>query len=136
MTPGFDSRTGSIFLADIRGCWDLDVRNPYRIKQDNTVFTCHLRPGESDDPGLIVSDTGLMQLKLHPNPASGIVNIMLENGILSAINIVAIDGRVVYERTLYSSSEQINVGDFSNGIYLVRATASDGRVYSVKLVKD
>lgn len=136
LTPGFDSRTGSVFGANILGCWDLDVRNPYRIKQDNTVFTCHLRPGETDGPGLIVAGTRPLQLTLYPNPASGIVNISLENGILSTINIVGIDGKVVYEKTLYSSSEEINIADFSNGIYLVRATAADGRVHAVKLVKD
>lgn len=136
LMPGFDSRTGSVFGANILGCWDLDLRNPYRIKQDNTVFTCHLRPGETDDRGLIVAGTRPLQLTLYPNPASGIVNVSLENGILSTINIVGIDGKVVYEKTLYSSSEAINIADFSNGIYLVRATAADGRVHAVKLVKD
>jgi len=138
LTLGFDSEAGSIFSADIHDCMDIDVRNPYRIQQNNTFFACHLRPGEGGivEEELAISGIGVRQLKLFPNPSTGLVEIAIENGIVASITILAVDGKMVFEKQLQNSSQQIDVSDFSKGIYIINVTANDGKVFSSKLVKE
>ena len=93
MTPGFDARPGSVFSARIHECGDIDVRNPYRVKQNNTVYACQMHP-EGKMPH--ASTYSSSDIKMYPNPTNGLVEIDFQNGILSDITILSMEGKVVF----------------------------------------
>jgi hypothetical protein len=57
---------------------------------------------------------------LVPNPASDIVNVNIStNDEETELNIYSVTGKLVKSEMLIQNQQQINIGDLSNGVYLV-----------------
>jgi hypothetical protein len=68
-------------------------------------------------------------VKIHPNPASDILNVIAPDGVVSILDM---DGNLVHERA-HQGESTIDVTNFSSGIYVIRwRNASDS--YTNRLV--
>ena len=66
-------------------------------------------------------------INLYPNPASDIVTLNLgnTNNTDLTMNIYNLIGAFVKTEKLKQNQQQINVGDLSNGIYIVELKSKD-----------
>lgn len=133
LQPGFESVAGSHFEAVIGDCYDISVRNPYRIKRSNSFYGCSLRP---DEPGSVSNAAVAKAVQLYPNPTSGMLDIYLEDDQIESITILSIEGKVVFEKTIGNQYSQIDVGGLANGIYLLNTRKPNGQILQCKFVKD
>jgi hypothetical protein len=64
---------------------------------------------------------------LYPNPASDIItlNINNSNNTVLKLNIYTVIGTLVKSGPLKQDQLQINIGDLSNGIYMVEITSKE-----------
>jgi photosystem II stability/assembly factor-like uncharacterized protein len=70
---------------------------------------------------------------LYPNPSNGIVNVMTADGLeINSVVVYSIGGQKVLE----SGSSTFDISRISNGIYVVKANASNGKTFIQKLVKN
>ena len=76
-----------------------------------------------------LQETKKSELRLLPNPTSGILTIEGVEGIASIYDIY---GRLV----LTTSSNTLDISNAARGIYFVRVLDEQGKVYSRKVVKD
>jgi len=68
-------------------------------------------------------------LKVYPNPASGIININIQNVESEAVlDLVSLTGNVIYSDTMQTQqsnfSKQIDLSSFERGVYFVRIYGS------------
>jgi len=67
-----------------------------------------------------VEKTDLSPFKIYPNPASEYLTIQSAGGLLGTIQIFDAQGKMVVEKRITDSSADIDVREFSPGVYLVR----------------
>ncbi len=74
--------------------------------------------------GLTPSNQLVNQLIVYPNPARDVLNILIPNQsqLVSHIEIISIDGRVLQQNKLYKNNQllQISLSTFPQGIYFCR----------------
>ena len=74
------------------------------------------------------------ELDVIPNPARDIVTITNAKGMKLTIYDVA--GKVVYQASIVSNSQQIDVKDLANAVYVLRFVDAEGIVTTKRLVKE
>ena len=69
-------------------------------------------------------------LKIYPNPASNFVNIEIQNNENknTLVEIVNVNGQLIYSETISNNSQIINLSDYSPGIYHVQVISSAKRI--------
>lgn len=71
-------------------------------------------------------------LTIYPNPSSGIINISWFDNSETKVNLIDIQGRVIFTKVVNSTSTEIDVHNFSDGLYLISVenenTKSVGRI--------
>jgi len=72
------------------------------------------------------------EIKIFPNPASGVVRIEAGN-ITGNLDISTIDGKLVYRDALFNAVTTLNTNMFQPGCYLVRLQTEDSQ-YKSKLI--
>lgn len=83
------------------------------------------------------TETGVDNLKLRnilisPNPAKDFINI---SGLNSGkVVLLDISGKQLLSKNITSNNEQINIQDFSSGIYILKVY-SEGNVFTKKIIK-
>jgi sugar lactone lactonase YvrE len=88
----------------------------------------------------ITSDLGTANYKLenhvlfYPNPATTIIHIELDDISAAKITIFDMNGRALQSDNIINKSQAINIGDLSNGIYLLQIITDSGTV-SKKMLK-
>jgi hypothetical protein len=75
-----------------------------------------------------------LQISLHPNPANDIVTITSKNDF-SKIELLNVTGQVLLSETVNDKTRQINLNDFSEGIYFVKVVYANGMSVTRKVVK-
>jgi hypothetical protein len=75
-----------------------------------------------------------LQINLHPNPANDIVTITSKNDF-SKIELLNVTGQVLLSETVNDKTRQINLNDFSEGIYFVKVVYANGMSVTKKVVK-
>jgi|SRR3990172_1110512 len=82
-----------------------------------------------------INETALANsIKLFPNPSTGIFVININDKLIgSELKIMNVIGEVVYTKQISENSEEINLSEFTNGVYFITITSSFG-VVSKKLV--
>ena len=65
-------------------------------------------------------------VKVYPNPAKDVINFSIDGSIAKTINIMDITGRTVEVVKVNANDTQINIGEFSNGIYLYQIKSENG----------
>jgi hypothetical protein len=75
--------------------------------------------------------TGSSGVSLYPNPGSEQMVVKMSNGSISErIEILTIDGKLLYEYQNVSAELEISTRDLTEGVYLVRVFTDDGWVVS------
>ncbi|WP_245574866.1 M4 family metallopeptidase [Aequorivita capsosiphonis] len=82
---------------------------------------------------LSIADTDFENIiKAYPNPTDGIINIKA-NAPINKLEIYTIFGQLVASN---NNSDHIDFTGFSNGIYILKVTANDGRFSMIKVLKE
>jgi len=103
-----------------QGTWTLSVVDAYN-GDGGTINAVKLTVCNITIP-LSVEENTLSELKIYPNPTSGIINIDLGNVIIdgkSTIKLYDIQGRMITTKEMNSSVDQLNISDLSEGVYMV-----------------
>ena len=74
-------------------------------------------------------------VKLYPNPVKKDLFIKTSSE-KSTINIYSLQGSLLKTVPAYQSNNQIDVSTLQSGVYLVKISSSDGKVYAGKFVKE
>lgn len=96
-----------------------------------TVYIDLVGFNEDSDVSVRETDQLDMRVNLYPNPASNLVNVEAPEN--SHITLIDIAGNVVAQKFASSTNTQINVVDFSAGIYFVQIV-NNKKVHTSKLV--
>lgn len=77
------------------------------------------------------------RFSLYPNPVKDILNINLTNNTFNQLQLVSINGNVLYEASLSPQNQihQINMKNYSSGIYIIYLKG-DQEVIQHKVIKD
>lgn len=65
------------------------------------------------------------EVKVYPNPTSGVVNIVLENNEEVYIELIDGTGKVLWSQKGSQMNTAINMRQFSNGIYFIKVRSKD-----------
>ena len=90
---------------------------------------------------IITGGTGIMQINdfgevsLYPNPVKKYLYIKTPSE-KSVIKIYSLQGSLLKTVAAYQSNDQIDVSTLQSGVYLVKISGSDGKVYTGKFVKE
>ena len=90
---------------------------------------------------IITGGTGIMQINdngevsLYPNPVKKDLFIKTPSE-KSVIKIYSLQGSLLKTVPAYQSNNQIDVSTLQSGVYLVKISGSDGKVYAGKFVKE
>lgn len=108
-----------------------DINDPWRtiVVEDNmTVEDVFAQPTS-------VSEVDVANINLFPNPANAKVTVTSDSPI-QQISIFNIAGQQVYSNNVGAESHSIELGDFNNGIYMVRVLTANGmETYKLQVVK-
>lgn len=77
------------------------------------------------------------KLTLYPNPANSFVTVTSGDGI-NNISITSLDGKLMYRRD-YSAKEtstEVDIQNYTEGIYMISITTAKGEVQTGKLIKN
>lgn len=101
---------------------DLDMRNDYKVYA--ATYGRGIFSGMFTDQTLSTKDNTISnEIKIYPNPTSGIVNISIPNysGVLN-LEVFDINGRKVLSKaeTSFSTSVNINLQGLEPGIYIIK----------------
>lgn len=73
------------------------------------------------------------QISVHPNPTKDKINVVSGNRI-DEIQVIDITGKVLFSKTSENLNETIDLGNFTDGIYLLRVK-SNGDISTTRIVK-
>lgn len=85
----------------------------------------------------ILSSSGfeaIANLKVYPNPSNGIFTINSEEVL--DIKVYDLIGKLIYSNKVNSGINQIDISNYSNGIYLLQYSTTSGKTNSIKLIKN
>ncbi len=74
-------------------------------------------------------------ISVYPNPASHSIQIQSGNIQISNIEIFSLTGKKVFQQTA-QHFDPIDISSWSNGIYMVKTTTSNGQIYQTKFIKN
>ena len=98
---------------------------------DSGVFIGH-------EPGLAVSaalHTG-SEFSFYPNPASKSATLAYSGNELKAVRlqVSSVTGELLFDQKLSSSSHQIDISEWPNGVYFARVQTQAGELFTARLV--
>lgn len=127
LNPGFEAVLGSQFAAYPEGCSSV-----YVYKNENEQIPQVEIPVENIN--LIKLNNGF---SIIPNPASSLIDVVMNDGYFNKVTIATIDGKVVFEKKVETLNvTQIDVSKYPSGIYIINVISDDGQVNTEKLVKN
>ena len=88
-----------------------------------------------EDSSLSVADDSLNDsLRVYPNPVSDNLQVKnIDNINIKNIEIYTLQGQ---KKSSYVSEEEIDISNLSNGMYLLKVTASDDKTQTIKFIKE
>lgn len=113
----------------------------------NTSYTwqvktyCSVNPGVSSDwsakeefttESLRLGDefVGQISFQIYPNPASHKIVITFQSNAKGELQILNLVGQIVFSKEINSTTEEIDVSKFQNGIYLITVATSIHKIES------
>ncbi|HLW32216.1 MAG TPA: T9SS type A sorting domain-containing protein [Aequorivita sp.] len=93
------------------------------------------------DPGVgttIESNSTDQGLRVFPNPSQGTFNLSMQGDSLKNVEIFSVTGQPVFSQTYAQgkTNDQIDISNFSTGIYFIKAQGVDGKEYNAKVIKE
>ena len=105
--------------------WDISTISCYSEMQEAVVYV---------DACLGVENEIFEDFKIYPNPNNGSFEIQMTNLYAETeIEILDLNGKVIYKNTCYNKNQNINIENISRGIYIVKAT-QNGNIITKKLM--
>jgi len=106
------------------------------LNQGNAVWGIDVNHVNNGFPVLTRTDLSIdshaeKELTIYPNPTNGMVNI--EGANVAQVQVYNLLGQKL--RT-FSNTNRINVGDLPKGVYLLRITDKEGKMYMEKIIKE
>lgn len=79
-----------------------------------------------------------ISLSVYPNPTTGIINLLVENGEVSGLNYAMFDatGKQVLARQIVSNNNSIDMQSLPSATYYVRVTKDEKEVKTFKVIKN
>jgi hypothetical protein len=56
-------------------------------------------------------------ISVYPNPASGAINVVTNNGEAATIRITSMNGKMVLNQSVNQTENTVNISDLTSGIY-------------------
>ena len=102
------------------GTWTLRVEDAYNGDGGSItgvkLIICNI------EPPLSIEENTFSELKVYPNPTTGIINIDLGNAMIdgkSTIKLYDIQGRMITTKEMNSSIDNLNISNLSDGVYML-----------------
>jgi len=129
LNPGFEAVLGSQFAAYPQGC-TIPSNYVYRNSGNNVVSS-----DKKEDTVNLVKVS--KSLTIYPNPSSSSVEFLMKDAKFNRISVISIEGKKVYENRFENKNTfQLDISNFANGLYIVSVVSDDGKLYTVKLIKN
>jgi hypothetical protein len=85
--------------------------------------------------GLTEVGSELRQVRVYPNPSSGMFNFSVDNGLLTGIIITDVSGRAVMHDEVGGETIQVDLSSLSNGVYFAKLiSGNDSSV--IRIIKN
>ncbi|MBA2612884.1 MAG: T9SS type A sorting domain-containing protein [Bacteroidetes bacterium] len=97
------------------------------------VGTTTISQAVSPCTGLQANNNSVSAISVYPNPSTGLFTLDLVG--TTDITIVDVLGKVIYIQNLADGKHTINLSNFNNGLYILKAE-SNGVVKTVRIVKN
>lgn len=82
-----------------------------------------------------VGERNVLTISVSPNPATNRVNIA-SSLQLDAVSVINMNGQVVLQEAVRTSTAVLDIAKLSAGVYTLRATTKEGPVHTARIVKD
>jgi Arylsulfotransferase (ASST)/Secretion system C-terminal sorting domain len=119
--------TGNILFRAIRYPLNYSAFNGKDLTPNSTI---EINPDLSNCTVLNVNEILLTELKIHPNPATNIINIKTIEAVIK-IEIYTVLGKLLLKK---EKSNSINLTNFSNGLYILKIHFNNS-IISKKILK-
>ncbi len=83
-----------------------------------------------------IEDLPKQGIVVYPNPSKDIVRLTFSNNQVSKLIFTDIAGKEVFVKTNIQNTETIDLSDFSNGMYIIKAITTGNKVFTTQVVKD
>jgi type IX secretion system substrate protein len=146
--PGSTSTTDPNYASYPNGNWRVDAlgfgdctptyrlaggnNNPFATRVKSHSNTQRVAGGQTTGMNKVGS---IGQVNVYPNPSNGTFNIQLSNYDNASIEVYNALGQKVLSQTLQTNLTQLNLADFSNGMYQLRVIKNNATVYQTKISK-
>jgi hypothetical protein len=74
-------------------------------------------------------------ISVYPNPNTGLFTIDAKSVVIKTVKVMDVTGKLIYTSTANSSSQQIDITGFANGIYHI-ITETEKGTQTIKVVKE
>ncbi|WP_298156555.1 M43 family zinc metalloprotease [Flavobacterium sp.] len=141
LKPNTHIKKGSAFLAILETCEGNQLVNKSAamvevIEQPrkNENYSRELHDESTAEEG--INEAARNVITMYPNPSNNMVTISSTSDTIKRLSIVSIDGKEVLNQITDGTSYQLNVSNFSRGIYIVSIETEKGEIISKKLIKN
>jgi len=85
--------------------------------------------------GIISSNSN--EINIYPNPADNLITIDLNYNETNAdhVNIMSVDGKIVSTLGITSDKTEIDISNFSSGVYFLNINSENSAIQTIKLIK-
>jgi Secretion system C-terminal sorting domain len=121
LNPGFEATIGSQFSAYPENC------------TSNFVY----KSGNSGMKDEVELNKIRNDFVIYPNPSTNFIEISMINSKFNKIVINSFDGKTILDKNIENSNfSEIDVSNYSNGIYIISVTSDSGEITSHKFIKN
>ncbi len=106
------------------GYASMTVNNLVVLPNMNKAYTFYLTPTDGQDFTTGMNELADQNINIYPNPAKEILHI--DGSGLQKLVMMNYNGQVVYESNNLLSTNSINIGHLSKGIYVLKLETADG----------
>ncbi len=109
----------------------------------NKNYTFEHQGGESNNRFLLtfkntssdIENYDINKIKIYPNPAKDFLTIKSDNTVTEgSVEILSLTGKTVYSSNIKNGTVNINLRNFSDGIWFVRLTDNNNKTYTEKFI--
>ena len=119
LTQGFYAEAGSDFFAKIENCNALKTPN----EQEKPTRQISIRSETYQD------------IKIYPNPATNLINLDLGEIEITDLMIINMSGHEILRRSIGQNFHQIDVSQFSSGMYMINVLTVNQEFISKRFIK-
>jgi hypothetical protein len=86
---------------------------------------------------LNTENINLNAIQIAPNPTSSSFKIFFQDIIPSSIEIFDVTGKIIYTKkdNLFSNEVEINLNEVSEGLYFIKITSTEQKIYTERIIK-